>query len=184
MGNLSMMIHRWIRPSLLAGILCVAIPQAAAQDLSAALASCRAEQDDALRLACYDREIGKLGQQSSVLAAAPAAAAPAAATQAAVPQTPEEQFGYRGAMAREEQDRAKVEARSLGKLEATVTGISTRGDGTLVMTLDNGQVWAQNRPDAFFRLKVGEKVKIEPASLGSFLLISPAKRSARVTRLQ
>ena len=174
-----MMNHRWIRPSLLAGFLCVAIPPAAAQDLSAALAGCRAEKDDALRLACYDREAGKLGQQSSV-----AAATPAAATQAAAPKSPEEQFGYRGELAREEQDRAKVEARSLGRLEATVTNISTRADGTLVMTLDNGQVWAQNRPDSFFRLKIGEKVKIEPASLGSFLLISPAKRTARVTRLK
>jgi hypothetical protein len=174
-----MMNHKWICPSLLAGILCLAIPQAATQDLSAALASCRAEEDDALRLACYDREAGKLDQQSSVIAAAPAAA-----TQAAASKSPEEQFGYRGVMAREEQDRAKGEARSLGKLEATVTGISTRGDGTLAMTLDNGQVWAQNRPDSFFRLKVGEKVRIEPASLGSFLLISPSKRTARVTRLK
>ena len=170
-----MMIHKWIRPSLLAGIFFVAIPQAAAQDLTAVLAGCRAEKDDALRLACYDREVGKLGQQSS----GTAATAPAAA-----PQSPAEKFGYRGVMAREEQDRAKVEARSLDQLEAMVTNISTRGDGTLVMTLDNGQVWAQNRPDAFFRLKVGEKVRIEPASLGSFLLISPAKRTARVTRLK
>ena len=71
-----MMNHKWIRPSLLAGIFCVAIPPAAAQDLSAALAGCRAEKDDALRLACYDREVGKLGQQSSVIAASPAAAMP------------------------------------------------------------------------------------------------------------
>ena len=170
-----MMNHKWIRPSLLAGILCAAIPPAAAQDLSAALAGCRAEKDDALRLACYDREVGKLGQQSS---------GTAVTTPTAAPQSPAEKFGYRGALAREEQDRAKVEARSLDQLEAMVTNISTRGDGTLVMTLDNGQVWGQNRPDSFFRLKVGEKVKIEPASLGSFLLISPAKRTARVTRLK
>lgn len=179
-----MMNHKWIRLLLLAGILSAAIPLASAQDLSAALASCRAEKDDALRLACYDREVAKLGQPASVTAA-PAAAAPAAAApQAAAPKSPEEQFGYRGAIAREERDRDVQETRALSELVATVTGISTRGDGTLVMTLDNGQVWAQNRPDAFFRIKVGEQVKIEPATLGSYLLISPAKRTARVTRLK
>jgi hypothetical protein len=185
MGDLTMS-QRWIRRSLLAGILCVVIPQVPAKELSAGLAACREEKDDARRLACYDREVGNLGDRSAVITAAPAAPATApaatAATQAAVEQTPEEKFGYRGTLARQEQERAKDDARSLGKLEATVTGISARGDGALVMTLDNGQVWAQNRPDAFFRLKVGEQVKIEPAMLGSFLMISPSKRTARVTR--
>lgn len=175
MGNLSMMNHKWIRQSLLAGILCAAIPHVAAQGLPAALASCRAEKDDALRLACYDREVGKLSQQSQTAAAPLAAAAP---------KTPEEQFGYRGTLARAESDSKKQQTRDLAELSATVTSIAQRGDGTLVMTLDNGQVWAQNRPDAFFRLKMGEQVKIEPASLGSFMMISATKRTARVTRLK
>ena len=141
------MSHDWMRPSLLAGILCAATPQAQAHDLPAALAACKAEKDDAKRLACYDREVAIAGEQSAASAAAPAAA----------PQTPEEKFGYRGVLAREEQERAKVAA--LEELEAAVTEISRRGDGALVMTLDNGQVWAQNRPDAFFRVKVGERVR-------------------------
>jgi hypothetical protein len=167
------MSHDWKRPSLLAGILCLAIPQAEAQDLPAALAICRAEKDDARRLACYDREVAKAGEE--------AAESSAAASQAA-PQSPEERFGYRGVLAREEQQRAK--SATLGELAATVTEIAKRGDGALVMTLDNGQVWAQNRPDAFFRVKVGESVKIEPAALGSFLMIGPSKRTARVTRIK
>jgi hypothetical protein len=166
------MNHGWMRPSLLAGILCAAIPQAVAHDLPAALAACRAEQDDARRLACYDREVAMAGEQPAAQAAA----------QAAAPQTPEEKFGYRGVLAREDQERAKVAA--LEQLEGLVTEISRRGDGALVMTLDNGQVWAQNRPDAFFRLKVGERVKIEPAALGSFMMIGPSKRTARVTRVR
>ena len=170
------MSHHWIRPSFLAAILCAAIPQAGAHDLPAALAACRAEKDDAKRLACYDLEVAEGRGQS-----APAPAAPA---QAAARQTPEEKFGYRGVLAREEQDSKKQQSRDLAELSATVTGVSTRGDGTLVMTLDNGQVWAQNRPDAFFRLKVGERVKIEPAVLGSFLMIGPSKRTARVTRIK
>ncbi len=167
------MSYDWLRPSLLAGFLCAAIPQAVAHDLPVALAACRAEKDDAQRLACYDREAAKAGEQS---------AASPAATEAAGPQSPEEKFGYRGVLAREEQERAKVAA--LEQLEATVTEIARRGDGAMVMTLDNGQVWAQNRPDAFFRLKVGERVKIEPAALGSYMMIGPSKRTARVTRVK
>jgi len=166
------MSHDWTRISMLVGFLSAAIPQAQAHDLPAALAACRAEKDDASRLACYDREAGMAGEQSGASATEPAAAA----------QTPEEKFGYRGVLAREEQERAKVAA--LEQLEGTVTEIARRGDGALIMTLDNGQVWAQNRPDAFFRLRVGEHVKIEPAALGSFLMIGPSKRTARVTRVK
>jgi uncharacterized membrane protein len=171
------MSHYWMGRSLLAGILCIAIPQAVAHDLPAALAACREEKDDAQRLACYDREVARAGGQS---AESSAAASQAATASAAPPQSPEERFGYRGVLAREEQERVK--SATLGQLEATVTDISKRGDGALIMTLDNGQVWAQNRPDAFFRLKVGDSVKIEPAALGSFLMIGPSKRTARVTR--
>lgn len=187
------MSHSWIRPTVLAGVLTAAIPQGATEDQPQALATCRSEQDDARRLACYDREVEKLPRQPAAgdastgatpSAATPSAATPSAAVPAAAAQTPEERFGYRGELAREERDREQQEIRGLEKLVATVTGISTRGDNTLVITLDNGQVWAQNRPDSFFRLKVGEQVSIEPASLKSFLLIGSSKRTARVTRLR
>lgn len=187
------MSHQWIRLSVLTGILSAAVLPGAAQDLPSALATCRAEKDDARRLACYDRETEKLPQQPATgtastdtasAGAAPAVAATPAATPVAAAKSPEERFGYRGEVARAEQDRKKEEIRGLDKLVSTVTGISTRGDGTLVIKLENGQVWAQNRPDSFFRLKVGEQISIEPALLGSYLLISPSKRTARVTRLR
>ncbi|MGB5131238.1 MAG: hypothetical protein WBO00_01380, partial [Steroidobacteraceae bacterium] len=108
----------------------------------------------------------------------------AATAPAAAPKTPEEQFGYRGELAREEEDSKKQQSRQIPELSATLTEITTRGDGALVMTLDNGQVWAQIRPDAFFHVKVGEQVRIEPAVLGSYLMISPSKRTARVTRVR
>lgn len=157
-----------------------ALPVAAlADDVRAALAACRTEADDAKRLACYDREADRI-------AAGPAAAAapPALPASAAPASTPEERFGHRGTLAREEKDREKAQARELGELVATVTEIWTRGDGLMKITLDNGQVWSQNAPDPFFRLKAGDKVKIQPAVLGSFLMSGPAKRSTRVTRIQ
>lgn len=165
---------RILRMSWLAAIA-AALPFAAlADDTRAALRACRAESDDAKRLACYDREADRAEGQPAAAAAEPPAPA----------LTPEERFGRRGAMAREEKDQEKAEARELGELQATATEIWTRGDGLMRITLDNGQVWAQLRPDPFFRLKTGDKVKIQPAALGSFLMSGPSKRSTRVTRVQ
>jgi hypothetical protein len=150
---------------------------AATEDPGASLRVCRAERDDAKRLACYDREIDRTGQR-------PVAGETTPATPAAPAPTPEERFGRAGAMTREEADRKEQESRELSELNATVTEIWTRADGLMVFTLDNGQIWKQIRPDSMFRLKAGEKVKIQPAALGSFLLSGPSKRSTRVSRVK
>lgn len=169
-------MRAWIRRVVLACVAAlVAVPAAmAAEDPGASLRACRSEADDAKRLACYDREVDRLGTQAASPGAAPAAPA----------LTPEERFGRTGAMNREEADRKKEEPRQLSELNATVTEIWTRADGLMVLTLDNGQIWKQVRPDSLFRLKVNEKVKIQPAALGSFLLSGPTKRSTRVSRVK
>jgi hypothetical protein len=163
----------------------------ASEVLDAALRACRAEADDARRLACYDREIDRsqaAARQREPATAAVAApvpeAAPAPAAAPAAAPTAEEMFGREGAMAQEESERKEKETRALGELQAKVTEIWTRSDGLMVVTLDNGQVWKQNRPDSFFRLKSGDTVKIQPAALGSYLMSGPSKRSTRVTRLK
>jgi hypothetical protein len=173
-----MMIRRKILPWVAA---MMAAPAAlAADDPGATLRACRAERDDARRLACYDREVDRLDAQATPAAAAVTApAAPAAPAP-----TPEERFGRTGAMTREEADRKEQESRELTELQATVTEIWTRADGLMVLTLDNGQIWKQVRPDSRFRLKAGEQVKIQPAALGSFLLSGPTKRSTRVSRVK
>lgn len=147
-----------------------------AQQGRATLEACRAEPDDARRLACYDRAMDR----PSEIAASTPVDKPAPAETKDL--TPEERFGRSGAMAREEIDRQTEESRELGELTAKVTEIWTRSDGLMVLTLDNGQTWSMNRPDPFFRIKTGDPVKIQPAALGSFLLSGPSKRSTRVTR--
>jgi hypothetical protein len=145
---------------------------ASAEEAEPALRACRAEVDDARRLVCYDREMDRIGKTPD----------PAAAPVETEKTSPEERFGRSGALAREEIDRKNDESRELGELLATVTEIWTRSDGLMVLTLDNGQVWSQNRPDPFFRIKTGDQVKIQPAAMGSFLLSGPSKRSTRVSR--
>lgn len=157
-----------------------------AQEMAQVLQACRAEPDDARRLACYDRAMDRAAEPTRPAATNQPVAAGTPTEERAPAETkelsPEERFGRSGTMAREEIDRKNEESRELGELTATVTEIRTRSDGLMVLTLDNGQTWSMNRPDPFFRIKTGDTVKIQPAALGSFLLSGPSKRSTRVTR--
>ena len=67
-------------------------------------------------------------------------------------------------------------------MSATVAAIDKRPRGELVVTLDNGQVWAQKERGPYFPLKVGDPVAILAGSLGSFRLISGSRATA-VTRV-
>jgi hypothetical protein len=109
-------------------------PAIAADDLASRIAACTREQNDTLRLACFDR--------------------------AAEPQAPAPK-----------------------RMSATVTAIDKRPRGELVVTLDNGQVWAQKSADRYFPLEVGDSVAILAGSLGSFRLICGSRATA-VTRVQ
>lgn len=119
---------------------------------------------------------------STAVHAAPAAAAVAAAPSPAAassrPQlSPEEEFGLRGSATREEH----IE---LTELTAKATAISAKPHGELVITLDNGQVWAEIAPGSKIRVKPGDPVRIEAGTLRSFILIAPNGRSSKVVRIR
>jgi hypothetical protein len=156
---------------------------AAAEDIGDAVKACRAEADDARRLACYDLAAGRTGD----VAAGSAPAAPAGAT-AAAPATaaakPEDNFGRERQLAREEDKKREAATRAVGELRAAIVAIEKRIDGLMTFTLDNGQVWRQNRPDSMFSIKQGDAVLIQPGSLNSFILSGPNKKSTRVTRIK
>jgi hypothetical protein len=162
---------------------------ALAQALPPSVRACASERDDARRLSCYDREIARLAQDSGAVAApsataevTTAAAAAAAAVSPAPTAAPDAKFGYRGDIARKELDE-QTATETVDRLEATITEVSSRAHGELVITLDNGQVWVQKAPDSKMQLKAGDQVTIKKASLGSYMLVA-AGRSTRVTRVQ
>jgi hypothetical protein len=166
------------------------VSAALAQALPAGVRACASEGDDARRLSCYDREIARFDQERRAVVAPSATAevttAAAAATAAVSPAptaAPDAKFGYRGDIARKELDEQAAATEGVDRLEATITEVSSRAHGELVVTLDNGQVWAQKAPDSKMRLKVGDQVTIKKASLGSYVLMA-AGRSTRVTRVQ
>jgi hypothetical protein len=184
-----------------------AAPALAADEARAMLDACRSVANDAERLACYDRAAERLLSQPVARAAPPPAPAPAptpapapsaapdtpaptapaapvaagsAATAAASAASAEENFGRERQIAYEETKRT----RAVGELRATITDIETRIDGLMTFMLDNGQVWRQTRPDSKFSVKSGDPILIQPASLGSFILSGPTKKSTRVTRVK
>jgi len=177
-------------------IVLAAGPAYAADGIRAELDTCRSLADDGERLACYDRAAGRILAQAVAPEPAPAAAAPAPATAApaaaataaatAAASTPgaADNFGRERALAAEETKRQEEQTRAIGELSANVTDIDTRMDGLMTITLDNGQVWRQTRPDSMFRLKTGDRIKIQPGAMKSFILSGPSNRSTRVSRVQ
>ena len=184
---------RWTTGFLLAVAAC-AVPALAlaADDISSAVKACRAESDDARRLACYDRAAGResgaapaAATTAAAAAAAPAATAPVAASAGpAQPPRSEDNFGRERQLAHEEDKKREEASRAVGELRASIISIETRMDGLMTFTLDNGQVWRQNRPDSRFSIKQGDAVLIQPGSLNSFILSGPNKKSTRVTRVK
>ena len=158
-------LHRLLASAL--SIAAVALPALAANDdLSQRIAACTREQDDARRLACFDR------------AAAPKPAGSSPKLNAT------ETFGIHGSELARNRDDGKPEPEAEQKrISAKVTAIEKRAHGELVVTLDNGQVWAQKETGAYFPLKVGDPVAILAGTLGSFRLIA-GNRATAVTRVQ
>jgi len=154
----------------------------AADDVGSAASACRTEADDARRLACYDRAVGRATGAAAPAAATATAAVPVAAAAAAV--KTEDDFGRERQLAYEEDQKRAEATRAVGELQSTVVGLEKRMDGLLTFTLDNGQVWRQARPDSKFSIKQGDAIRIQPGSLGSFILSGPTKKSTRVTRVK
>jgi hypothetical protein len=170
-------------------------------------AECVAIDDATARLACYDAAFPRPAQHSAAgvpvaagaantaplpapaapgaVAAAPAAApvaASAPAAPAAQPASEAEKFGL------SERQRAEREPRPEKPPANAVTGevIALRKlpSGYLLIELDNAQQWQQIETDPNLYLRIGERVTIRKASLGSFLLETRSNHSTRVRRVQ
>ena len=149
------MIRTCIPLSIFAGLLAlsslsVVKAESALSGLPEALQECVNESDDTLRLACFDREMGKLSETAeSTPAAEPADTA-----------SSEEKFGI--APKREE-------SKELMNLTATVVEVSFSTNRTFTIWLDNDQVWRQKYSGSF-RIKAGDEVTIAKGGFGGYSL--------------
>ena len=179
-------MNRWVVQAasavLLSGTGLASSLAQAAQSTSDALVTCARETDDARRLRCFDAVVADL-RSTPAAATAAVAATPNATQPAAPPPTPaasvsrEEKFGARGGLDPERREELK-------EITGKVTEVGTRPHGEVVVTLDNGQVWAERSASSKIKVKVGDTVRIESGALGSFVLIAPNGRSSKVARVR
>jgi hypothetical protein len=152
-----------------------------------ALHACAVIATASERLACYDQLAGRPAQNSGMaaapapasapvapLAGAPVAApaAPTAAAAAAAPPPPAS-FGLYSA----EHPLPPLAPTQ----QAHVVSTGTSAGGRMTVTLDTGGLWELEDGDPL--LAVGDMVTLRRASLGSFMMDTPSKRSHRVRRL-
>lgn len=174
-----------LHSTLAAVLLALAIQPALAadDDLARRIAACTHEQDDARRLACFDRAAAPkaVAEKATAVEAAPAAASASAAKRDDATRT----FGVHGSeLARNTDNSAGAQESATPKrITGKVAGIEKRPRGELVISLDNGQVWAQKEAGAYFPLKVGDSVTILAGTLGSFRLVVGSRATA-VTRVR
>jgi hypothetical protein len=140
--------------------------QASTADALGDVRGCMPIADDAERVACYDRA---LGRSSSAAAQAAEPALNAAAS---------DEFGL------SEQARREREGVDLAdSIEGTVAAVGRNTANRQVVTLQNGQVWVQAEVTTRVRLKAGDVVTIKRAAMGSYILGKPNHGSMRVKRL-
>jgi mannose-6-phosphate isomerase class I len=143
------------------------------------LASCSVVTDKLERLICYDTLVSSASNTAQAMPTKSAViAAPAIA--------PKETFGLKKAIV-ETEDFGLVKKTDIEKIEKlyfSVANIEKDAYGSIIVTLDNEQVWKQKGSQRF-KLKQGQKIFIERAALGSFLLGSDDRNSTiRVRRLK
>jgi len=131
------------------------------------LRSCVGIQRSAERLACFDRAVAVLAGRAEPTAAP----------------SPESTFGLNASPEPLAAAATQAERQDLPALTAKVVKLGHADDGSAVIVLDNGQSWRQlSSRDTL--LKVGDEVTINRGALGSFQMVVPSGRSAKVKRTQ
>ncbi|QYK08806.1 hypothetical protein [Shewanella mangrovisoli] len=178
-----------MRFTLLTGAVLLISAQANAA-IEQQLTQCAGITDKLERLVCYDNLAASI-QVTTVTnnttapiavapvvtpAATPAAVASAAPVAVAAAATNvEDNFGM---------EVKRVQENTTDKIYLDVESIAEDAYGALKITFTNGQIWKQTE-NRKFNLKVGEKVFIEKAALGSFLMGTESRNAkVRVKRLK
>jgi len=183
-------------------------------DLPDALLKCVSMQDDTERLACFDKEVGNPdvapepvqddGPDPGATAATetevepvqddradqgataatqtevePVAVVAVAATQprAEAPASGDtvESFGLSSWKDKEDEIR---------EITSTVTNVSKRAYGQLVVTLANGHVWTEKDPVQGFRVREGDTLTIRKGTFGGFRMVTSGNISSPAIRME
>lgn len=171
-----------MRFTLMAATIMLVSAQANAS-IEQQLTQCAATADKLERLICYDNLAGSVNgtvpaNMSTQAAPAVAVAVPTAAVVATAPQASAAKIADDFGM-----ETRRVQENALNRIDLEVKSIDQDPYGAFKVTFTNGQVWKQIE-DRKYNLKQGDKVHIEKAALGSFLLgIDGRNAKVRVKRL-
>jgi len=94
-----------------------------------------------------------------------------------------EDFGLNKAQLRD-RDPERMGVASPDRIEATIARMTERATGQRVITLDSGQVWLLTEVTIKGRLRVGDRVTIREAALGSHMLLTQKNVALRARRIQ
>ena len=70
------------------------------------------------------------------------------------------------------------------RIEALVSKLSYGANGERIVALDNGQVWITTETSMRGNVKVGDKVAVRKAALGTHMLVTAARVPLRVKRVR
>ena len=148
------------------------MPKTTTPKLFEDVVNCRAIQDSAARLACYDQGVAALetAQKSNELYVA---------DKAAMKEARRGLFGFSLPSLKLFGDE---DLGDLDELETTVASVSS-GQRGYVFTLPDGARWMQTDKRYMDRPKVGAKIKIQKAVLGSYMASINGKPGVRVERI-
>jgi hypothetical protein len=185
------MIRAYITASSIGMML--ALPAVAAPVDTSELARCHAMPSRDERLDCYEAlATGAVPAGPTASSAVPAAST-AAASRSMPPSAPAPVAGPASSPAGSFDpdneanfglNRRQVEPHPGGPsaVQSVVSQMTEDRLHNITVVLDNGQTWSFIEPEP--RLRPGDSVTIKRASFGSFLMLTPSRRSYRVERVK
>ena len=166
-GKLGVMNRIYIPLSILTTLLVLSpLPVARADSAPAgipeSLRKCVDEPDDTRRLACFDREMDRLGKET--------VSAPVSAPVADPVETAEQEEKF-GIVERSE------DKKELTEIQATVVKVATSSNRIFTVLLDNDQVWRQKYAGRFL-ITTGDVVTITKGNFGGYTLERGGRQTA------
>jgi hypothetical protein len=175
----------------LPALVLTVMPALGAQVDSTDLAHCHAIAGRDERLSCYEALTEaalsaavtppgvSTGSDASTVRAAGVSGAPTAAAPPARPVEPNDPANF--GLSRHQLE-AHASVSGPASIKTSVAQITEDRQHNITVVLDNGQTWVFIEPEP--RLRPGDTVTIKRASLGSFLMTTPSRRSYRVERVR
>lgn len=139
------------------------------------IVKCRAETDDARRLACYDKAAG-------VLAKATDEGTIAVVTREDVRKTRRSLFGFNIPKLPFFSDDKSVKDDVPDEIETVLKSFRVTRDGNMTLVMEDGAVWRTTEPTRKVP-KPGAKIKILKAAMGSFFIKIDGARGLRGLRV-